>query len=187
MLDKLYYVSTNEEKIKEARAILGFPIESMQIEADEIQDLDIENIVQKKAAAAYTIVRKPLLVDDAGLYIHAWNGFPGPFVKYIMDSGGSELFLRMLSGEKDRSAYYRVAIGYHDGKDIHVFTGEAHGKITLSPRGTKGWGYDPIFQPEGYIKTFGELSPDEKNSISHRRKALEKLKIFLNEKIFIDT
>jgi XTP/dITP diphosphohydrolase len=176
---KLYFVSGNEGKIKEAEAILEMPIEIAKIDLDEIQEMDIEKIVQKKAAAAFEIVKKPLIVDDAGLYIDTWKGFPGPFVKFINQTGGNELLLQMMQAETNRKAYFKTAIGFHDGNFIHTFTGEVQGEIAMEKRGNEGWGYDPIFIVEDKNKTFAEMTAGEKNAVSHRKRALEKLKEFL--------
>jgi XTP/dITP diphosphohydrolase len=179
MTPELYFITSNEGKIAEAQAILGFPISITKLEIDEIQDSDIEQIAYKKVAVAFAHIKKPVIVDDAGLYIEAWNGFPGPFVKYIDKAGTYELLLQMMHSEKNRNATFKAAIGYHDGKTIHTFLGEVKGKIALEKRGENGWGFDPIFIPEGYTQTFSELHGEVKNTLSHRKKALEKLKIHL--------
>lgn len=140
--------------------------------------MDIEAIVRRKAEDAFTILQRLLLVDAVGLYIDAWNGFPGPFNKYLMESGGNDLFLRMLKHEKKRSVTARAAIGFHNGSEVHTFIGEVKGSVATEKCGDYAFGWDPIIIPEGQTRTFGEMSPEEKNAISHRRKALDKLKLF---------
>ena len=178
---KLAFVTGNEGKIKEAQEILGIPIEIVKAELDEIQSLDIELIAKRKAQDAFAKLQKPLLVDDAGLFIEAWNGFPGAMVKFIDVAGGNELLLKMLVAESNRRAYFKSCVGFHDGKTISVFSGEAHGSIATTQRGNNGWGYDPIFIPEGSEQTFAEMTTEEKNKISHRRKALTKLQSYLKK------
>jgi XTP/dITP diphosphohydrolase len=141
----------------------------------------MELIAKKKAQEAFARLRKPLLVDDAGLFIEAWNGFPGAMVKFIDIAGGNELLLKMMVAEPNRNAYFKSCVGFHDGTAISVFSGEVHGSIATTQRGKNGWGYDPIFIPEGSGQTFAEMTTDEKNKISHRRKALEKLQGYLKQ------
>lgn len=177
----IYFVSSNKGKIKEAQEILAFPIKIKKLNLTEIQSLDVEEIVRHKTESAFAILQKPLIVDDVGIYVEAWNGFPGPFVKYIDVAGGCELLLKMMKGEKNRNAFTRVAIGYHDGKEVHVFIGEVLLTVSTEIRGTNGWGYDPIMIPRNDTRTFAEMTSEEKNAISHRRNALEKLKEYLSK------
>src|SRR3989344_9253219 len=167
----LCIVSTNKGKVREAQHILGFPLEQIDLELDEIQSLDIEEIARKKAEEAFRIIKKPLIVDDVGLYLNVWKGFPGPLTKFLEKSSG---YLHMLRNEANRRAVVKAVIGYHDGKKVHTFLGEVEGEIVKSPRGN-GWGFDPIFMPIGKSKTFAEMTIEEKSKISHRKKALKKL------------
>lgn len=105
MKDQLFFVTGNEGKMMEAQRILGFPIEIVKFDLEEIQSLDLAEIVRHKVLQAYQIVKKPVFVDDVGLYVSAWNGFPGPFVKYLREAGGNELLLRMMRLENDRSTH----------------------------------------------------------------------------------
>lgn len=180
-MKKLYFVTSNKDKVSEAEKILGIPIEIAHLEIDEIQSLDVEKIVAYKARAAYKKVKKPLFVDDVSFEIKAWNGFPGPFIKFLhlAGNGRHELLLRMLSQEKDRTVKVTAAIGYHDGKKVHVVTGSFTGKI-VPRRGEKGWGFDPYVVPAGHTKTLGELDPSVKNRISHRARALRKFERLLS-------
>lgn len=177
-MSNLSFVSSNEGKIKEAQKILGFPIDIVKLELDEIQSLNLNNIVIKKAEEAYKKLNKPLLVDDVGLYLNGWSGFPGPFIKFLISKSGNDLLLQMLSSFTDKSAVLKSAIGYHNGKEIMVFIGEVEGDIVES-RGKGGWGFDSIFVPKGYDKTFAQMTEKEKNKISHRFQALVKLKEYL--------
>lgn len=175
---ELYFVTSNEQKAREVEHILGFPIKTTTLELQEIQSLDLEEIVRQKVTAAYDAVSHPVIVDDVGFYVTSWNGFPGPFIKFLLGSGGNELLLRMMESEENREVIVRSAIGYHDGTAIHSFIGEARGEIVREPRG-QSWGWEPIFQPEGYTLTYAEIDREEKNSISMRRRALEKFRQYL--------
>ena len=179
---EIHFVTSNENKAKEAEAILGIPVKIIKQEINEIQSMDLEKVVRKKAEEAYKLVKKSLFVEDVGVYVEAWNGFPGPFTRYLYDCGGAELFVRMMNTEKNRNVAAKVAIGFHDGQQIRVLTGEIKGIIAGEVRGSHGWGWDPIFIPEGYGKTIAELGPEIKNKISARAIVLQKFKKLLNSK-----
>lgn len=178
----LTFVTSNKGKVKESQEILGFPIKIADIELDEIQSMSLKEIVEKKAHEAYSQIKKPLIVDDAGLFIEAWNGFPGPFIKYMWNAGGSDLILRLMDKEENRKVVVSAAIGFHDGKKVHTFVGEINAELARHSRGTDGWGFDPIVVPDGLNKTFSEMGEEEKNNISHRKAVLKKFKEFLKEK-----
>lgn len=181
-MKQLVFVSSNKGKIEEAQTILGRDMETAHLELVEIQDFDVEVVVRHKAQSAFEKIQKPLLVDDSGLYIEAWNGFPGPFIKYIMERGGNPLLLKMLEGTTNRNAYCVSAIGYHDGHEVHVFLGKKTGTLTESVRGTvHANGYNSIFIPEGSKKTYSEMTMEEKSTLSHRNDALQLLKKYLDE------
>lgn len=181
-MDKLYFVTGNKGKAREAQQILGIPIEITKIELDEIQSLDLKKIVEHKLKQAFDKVKSPVIVDDVSLQLDVWNGFPGPFVKYlhVASDGNNELILRMLKNESNRNGILVATIGYHDGENIHFFTGEIRVTISTEERGINGWGLDPILIPEGQTVTYAEMSEEEKNADSHRKRALKKLKEFLD-------
>lgn len=181
LMKKLYFVTSNKDKVSEAQKILGIPIEIVDMEIDEIQSMDLAKVVKHKAQEAYKKIKKPLFVDDVSFEVRAWNGFPGPFIKFLHLAGNNrhELLLRMLAAEKDKSVHVVAGIGYHDGKKVHVIEGSFEGTI-VSKRGSNGWGFDPYVVPFGYTKTLGELSENVKNKISHRALALKKFKKFLD-------
>jgi len=177
----LYFATGNPEKVKEAQAILGIPIKIAELELDEIQDIDIEKVASRKVQEAFNILKKPVFIDDVGVYIEAWNGFPGPFAKFLQEAGGCAQILRMLENEKNRNVLIKSLVAFCDGKKIHIFTGELHGKIAFDARGKTGWGFDPIIIPDGQGQTYAEMGEEKKNSLSHRRLALDKFKKFLNK------
>lgn len=178
---KLVFVSTNEGKISEAERALGMVLEVARIKLEEIQSFDQEEIVKRKAEYAFERVGKPLIVDDVGLAFTAWNGFPGPFIKYVEDIVGYEKVLKMLQNEVNREVLIRSVIGYHDGRGVHIFTGEVKGVFTTESRGAQGWGFDPYFLPDGQSMTFAEMGPEKKGKISHRALAFKNLRIFLDQ------
>lgn len=168
-------VTRNAGKFEEARQELArFNIELRRIDADklEVQSDDVTVIATRAAEAAYREFGVPLIVDDTGLYIKALRGFPGPYSSYVLRTIGLEGVLKLLSGVEERSACFRTAVAYVDEAGVKVFTGETCGTLTKEPRGTSGFGYDPIFVPDGESRTYAEMDVSEKNRVSHRGKAL---------------
>lgn len=175
----IIFITGNEHKLREAKQILGIDIVSKNIDLREVQDVDLEKVVEDKLKHGYEVLRQPVMVEDTGLFFNALNGFPGALIKFLIQRAGREGIIKVLEGFDDKTATAKCAIGFtENGRDLKVFIGEVKGKI-VSPRGESGFGWDPIFQPEGYSKTFAEMSADEKNAISHRFKALEKFKQFI--------
>lgn len=179
---KITFVTGNEFKAKETAEILNIDLEVSQIELDEIQELDLKKVALHKLNQAYALLKKPVLIDDVSFEIHAWNGFPGPFIKWMLKAGnGPSLILKLLEGEKDRIATARLAIGFHDGKEARLFFGEAVGTVAYETRGDNGFGWDRVFVPDGYDQTFAQMPSELKNSISHRGRALQKFYDFLSK------
>ena len=176
----LVFVTSNKDKAREAEEILGIPLEIKNLELDEIQDLDVEKVVEYKAQQAFDSVKSPVFVDDVGLYVNAWNGFPGAFIKYIFKSVGLDKMKDWLELESDNRITVIAALGYHDGETVHTFTGKVNASF-VDPRGDQGWGFDPYVLPEGETKTWGEQERKIKNASSHRYKALVNFKNYLNK------
>lgn len=183
-LQNLTLVSSNKKKASEVQRILKVPITVSQIDIEEIQELDLEKIALNKLEQAFQIIKKPVLIDDVSVEITAWSNFPGPLIKWLLHAGGGDdakVLLKMLGDEKNRKAKAKLAIGLHDGTKPHIFIGEVAGSIAEEIRGENGFGWDPVFIPDGYSQTFAEMSPDVKDSISHRGRALKKLSDFIKD------
>ena len=170
----LVFVTSRAEKAAEA-ARIGFDVDRLDVDLPEPQALDPSDIVTAKARAAYKLLERPVLVEDSGLAIQAWGGFPGALVKWLEKSAGVAAFARMLDGFDDRSATAVCAIAYCDGGEVVSVRGEVAGAIAPAPRGSAGFGWDVIFVPEGGSRTFAEMSPAEKDRVSHRRRAWDAL------------
>lgn len=179
-MKKLIVATGNKGKVQELEDILKIPLEIANIEVDEVQSMDLEYVARKKAESAFKILKKPVVIDDVGVFIDAWNDFPGPFVKYIFLHLGNKKVLKLLAKEKNRKVIVRSVVGYHDGKKVHTFLGEVKGKIAFKELGTDGWGFDPIIIPNGQTKTYAQMGNKKKNQLSHRRKAFDKFKEFLD-------
>lgn len=174
----LTYVTSNDHKAREIAETLGVSIVRVDIALDEIQEMDLKKVVRHKTFEAYRALKKPVIVEDVGFYLDDWNGFPGPLVKWFHATVGYEKLTRMLS-KRRRGAEFVVMYGFYDGERFRSFVGISKGRIAASPRGDGGWGFDTVFIPAGYRKTFAELGGSIKLKISARRIALEKLKRFI--------
>jgi len=173
-------VTSNPGKAREFENIfseykLSFRIEP--IKTPEIQAMDLRIIAEESAIYAYDILREPVLVEDAGLFINALNGFPGPFSSYAYKTIGVKGMLKLMENVEDRRARFLSVIAFYTPMigGVKIFTGEVEGYIAMEPRGSGGFGFDPIFIPaEGDGRTFAEQSIEEKNKLSHRARAAKK-------------
>ncbi len=183
LMNKLYFVSSNEEKYREIRGALlesGVEVERISLDLPEIQSLDPVEVAAYKARKAYEHLQTgSVLVEDTGLEILAWNGFPGALIKWVLKTVGEEGLCRQLNAWSDRRSRATVILCLFDGHDLHVFRGQSEGTITASPRGEFGFGWDSIFQPDGYTQTYGEMLREAKMQISMRGRAVEALRRFL--------
>jgi len=173
----VYLASTNVHKYLEAREITaqyGLSLAFLREDVPELQHDDVAEIAREGAIWAAEKWDLPVLVEDTGLFIEALGGFPGPYASYVYRTIGLPGVLKLLEGVEDRRACFRTALAFCDGRGAEpvVFTGEVWGRIATEARGTGGFGYDPIFVPDGGDgRTFAEMSRSEKNALSHRARA----------------
>ena len=178
----VFFATNNINKFNEARRVLAeykIAVGMLRVKAAEIQSESLKEIAQTSARDAFKRCRLPVIVEDAGLFIEALNGFPGPYAAYAYKTIGNKGLLKLMENVEDRKAKFQSAIVYCDGYSGApvCFEGEAAGKITKEERrgnGKSGFGFDPIFQPRGSEKTFAEMTIEEKNGFSHRAKAVRK-------------
>ncbi|HEY6930374.1 MAG TPA: non-canonical purine NTP pyrophosphatase [Thermoanaerobaculia bacterium] len=168
------FVTGRPEKAAEAGR-LGYQLESIPLDLAELQALDPGDVVEAKARAAYERLSRPVIVEDSGLEIHVWHRFPGALVKWLERSAGVEALARMLDPFGQRSATATCVVAYYDGADLISGRGEVTGSIAAAPRGSGGFGWDSVFVPEGNSRTFAEMSGEEKDRVSHRRRAWDSL------------
>jgi non-canonical purine NTP pyrophosphatase (RdgB/HAM1 family) len=184
---EIVLATRNPNKIAEIKEILGDLValetisEAVKVDIPEFGRSLLENSLTK-AAFAYRLCHRPTLADDSGLFVDCLEGAPGIYsARYGRnDKERISRLLKELGTEKNRKASFRVVFVYYynDGKFM-VFEGRCAGSIADSARGSEGFGYDPVFIPAGYKKTFGELGSSVKNRISHRARALNKFRKFL--------
>lgn len=171
-LGELLFVTSNEGKLKEAEAVLGVRLEHRALDLVEPQSLDLHEVVRAKAAAAHAALGRPVLVEDTGLELLGLGGFPGPLVRWLLASVGPDGICRIVDAFGDRRAVARCVACAADAEGVVVGEGAVLGSIAPQPRGLGGFGWDGAFVPDGGDgRTFGEMAADEKNAISHRRKA----------------
>lgn len=178
------FVTGNRNKLAEVVAILGadFPFE-LRNQAVDLPELQGEpaDIAREKCRLAAQQVRGPVLVEDTSLCFNALQGLPGPYVKWFLDKTGHEGLNNLLAAYDDKSAYAQCIFAYAssaDDVDPQVFVGRTPGVI-VAARGPSDFGWDPIFQPDGFESTYAEMDKTTKNTISHRYKSLELLRTFL--------
>ena len=177
----LYFITGNKNKFAEAKSILP-NIEQLDIDLPEIQDIDARNVIKAKLLEALNHKSGEFLVEDTSLYLNCIKGLPGPLIKWFLKTIGNKGLFNLVERLGDNEAQAKTIIGYAKSpEEIYFFEGLIPGKIVPS-KGEFGFGWDPIFQPEGFDKTFAEMTTEEKNSVSMRKLALEKLKDFLVSK-----
>lgn len=175
------FITGNDNKARELGEILGTHIKREKLELEEIQTLDMHQIVEYKLKKAYQILKHPVLVEDVGLVFHAFGNLPGPFIKFFNHEIGIENYPKLLSPFANKNITAICVYGLYDGKEMHFFEGTSKGTIAPEAKGENGFGFDVIFIPEGETRTMAEMSAEEKHKISHRGRALAKLKEFLDK------
>ncbi|MCX6823874.1 MAG: non-canonical purine NTP pyrophosphatase [candidate division SR1 bacterium] len=181
----LYFVTGNKNKFKECQSILGTEnVEQLDIDLDEIQETDPYKIIRHKLQEALKKHPGPLMIEDTSLYMESPGGaLPGPFIKRFLKEIKNEGLYGLAKNAGKYKAKATVLIGYAKNKDeIEFFEGSVEGTI-VEPTHPTDFGRDPLFQPDGYDKSYAAMSREEKNEISMRRIALNKLKIFLEKNL----
>ncbi len=183
-LSQLLIATTNPGKLAEFRDLLRDRVDEIlssgQVNAPEVEEdrPTLQGNALKKARTLFEFAGIPALADDTGLEVDALDGRPGVrSARYAGEDGDAEAnmakLLRELTGRPDRSAQFRTAVVYYDGQGGRLYEGVCRGTIMEAPRGSRGFGYDPLFLPDGESGTFAELASAVKNRISHRGRALQ--------------
>ena len=198
----LNFVTTNPGKVREATEYLDDEVVQFDFDYPEVQADDLGTVAAQGAREAYHAADGPVIVDDAGLFIDAFDGFPGPYSSYVEDTLGVERLAEVCADLDDARARFECVLAYcdgdafdaspdpidesdraaaaatvaggesdDDGLPVKLFYGQVPGRI-VPPRGDDGFGFDPIFEHDG--TTFAEVTPAEKNAVSHRGRALAK-------------
>lgn len=177
----MYFITSNDNKLKEYQDILGVRLERISLDLPEIQSISVEAVGKEKALTAYKKLEHPVFVEDTGLFFEDMGGLPGALVKHFVDNLPLKKICTLLA--ENRQAIARVCLAYcQDGKDVRFFVGETKGTISIEPRGENGFGWDSIFIPNGSKKTFAEMKNEEKNQYM-RAEAAKKFKEYLKAEI----
>ena len=193
-MKEIILATHNKHKLEEVRQILE-PLDFVVKSADDYHLSDVEETGETfadnailKAISGCKETGKPVIADDSGISICGLNNQPGVYsARYAVANGGYpavfDVINKELGDNPNRKAFYTcvIALAYSE-TEVYTFTGEMHGSLAKTYSGTGGFGYDPLFIPDGFDTTLGHISAEEKNKISHRGKALEKLYAFLKER-----
>lgn len=190
---KLVFATNNNHKLEEIRAILGQQIDILSLKDinchEDIPETaeTLEGNALIKARFVYEHYHLDCFADDTGLEVEALNGAPGVYsARYAGGEGhdseaNMKKLLQEMQGKANRKARFRTVIAFIESGDTHLFEGTVHGKITEEKHGDSGFGYDPIFRPDGFSETFAEMGNEAKNQISHRANAVKKLCEYLSQ------
>ena len=190
MNNGILFGTNNPHKLKEIREILrgeysvfSLKDRGISLDVEETED-SLEGNALLKAKTYFELSQLPCFADDTGLEVEALEGAPGVYTaRYAGPACRAEdniqKLLKELGDTSHRKARFRTVISFYDGKEDHSFEGIIEGNIAFAPRGEKGFGYDPVFIPEGKVLSFAEMASEEKHEISHRGRALAKFVSFL--------
>lgn len=178
MSNEILFATSNTHKVIEAGITLAeFDVRVVQVQAkgQEIQSDDVAEVASHSAREAARSVGSPLIVEDAGLFVESLGGFPGPYSSYAYSTIGLRGILNLLGDNPQRWATFRSAVAYCEpGDEPRLFEGSVRGWIVATPSGAGGFGFDPIFAPEGLTQTLAELSLEEKCRVGHRGRAMRR-------------
>ncbi len=176
-MKSVYVATSNPAKLKELELLAGeYGLELVPLDVPkvEVQSEELEVVASYAALTASLLSGKALIVEDSGLFIKALNGFPGSMSSYVYRKLGVHGVLKLMDGVGCREAYFKSVIAFSDpGRGVELFSGVVHGELSLSARGSGGFGFDPIFVPKGCDRTFAEMDVAEKNRLSHRGAAFK--------------
>jgi non-canonical purine NTP pyrophosphatase (RdgB/HAM1 family) len=174
------FVTGNADKATYLSRFLGITLEHQAVNAEEIQSLDLLEVTKHKLRAAYSVIQKPVLVEDVSLEFEAFGRLPGTFIKHFIDEIGLEGLCRLLDG-KSRKATARCAFGYTDGNQEKYFEGSAPVTIAQSPAGEFGYGWDKIAIHDGFAITRAQMTKEDNERMYLQVKPIEKVREFLLE------
>lgn len=177
----LYFITSSKGKFTEVSSVIP-DIKHLTIDLPEIQEIDPKKIISAKLQEAFKHHSDECIVEDTSLYLDCLNGLPGPLIKWFLKNIGNEGVFKIGEKFENTKATAKTFIGYaKSASDIHFFEGDVSGNVVY-PRGDKGFGWNPIFQPEGSTKTFAEMELPEKRKYSMREIAAQKLGKYLFSK-----
>lgn len=175
------FITGNQNKVEHLARWLGQPVNHHKVDLDELQSLDPHVVADHKVRQAYDILKQPTLIEDVSLTFEAMGRLPGTYIKAFLEELGTDGLCKLADGLAHRRAYATVLYALYDGKNVHYFEHVVKGTVPPEPRGKHGFGWDPIFIPDGSDKTYGEMGDTEElRPLSVRAIAVEKLRAFLD-------
>ena len=175
----LTFITGNPAKAEQLGIHLDHPVAHQAVDLAEVQSLDLAEVVESKVRAAHEIVGGLVLVEDTSLVFDGLGRLPGPLIKWFLQELGNDGLCDLLAC-KDRRATASVLFGLYDGETLQTFGSSVAGAIAEAPRGARGFGWDPVFIPEGHGQTWGEMDAETQKQTSMRRVALAQLGEFLS-------
>ena len=176
----LKIITHNHNKYEEMKKIIP-DLEMVNLEYPEVQTDTLEEVIDFALTYLANEIEGNFIIDDSGLFIEALNDFPGVYSAYVHRTIGNRGILKLMEKIENRYAYFKTVIGLRYKDVNYKLVGICHGYIANEERGENGFGYDPIFVPENYKRTFAEMTTEEKNRVSHRGKAVLKLQALLKK------
>lgn len=180
-LPLLHFVTSNRHKAEEVEHLLGSFVRRVDLDLQEIQALTTREIAIAKLEAARPHAPHPLAVEDVSLSLEELGGFPGPYIKWLIASAGGDGLTAVARGLRSNLATARCVVAVWDGRAVRLAEGSVAGKILAEPRGSRKFGWDAWFLPDGSSRTYGEMSRDEKRDISHRAIAWRRMREMLED------
>jgi len=173
------FITGNQNKADYLAKYLGFPVDHVKLDLDELQSLDLKIIVEHKVKQAYDVIKRPVIVEDVSLECLALGRLPGPFIKFFVEEMPAEDFCSLFIG-RNREAVAKCVFGFYDGETLKLFEGKLNGRIAEQPSGENGFGWDKLFIPDGYNVTRASLSKEDDRKTYLQLKPFEEVKSFLN-------
>ncbi len=180
-MQRLVFITGNQYKADFLAKWLGQPVEHRKLDLEEIQSLEPDVVLADKARRAYEIVKEPVLVEDVTLTFTAMGRLPGTFIRWFLEELGPVGLCNLAAGLEHQKAVAAITYAIYDGSMLKTFYGDAVGRIAPAPRG-ESFGWNSIFIPDGFEKTYAQLTDEEFAAHSHRGKALRLLKAYLERK-----
>lgn len=180
------FITGNQHKADYLAKWLGTPVNHQKIDLEELQSLDLRAVVEHKARSAYATTGQPVLVEDVALTFSALGRLPGTMIKWFLEEIGNDGLCKIMRGFDNRRATASIMYAYFDGTDLRIFEGHVPGSVAPEPRSSDeatAWksslSWNSVFIPGGSDKTYAQMSDEELEPFSHRRKAVEELRKFL--------
>ncbi len=181
MKRQLTFITGNQHKADYLARFLDEHVAHYKLDLDELQSLDPRTVIEHKVRQAYDVLKQPVLVEDSILTFTAMGRLPGTFIKWFENEMGVDGLAKLAHSLERPEAVGELRYALYDGGRMYLFEGEMRGRIAQEPRGSRGFGFDPIFINEGYDITRGEMTQEQYDTSSYRLQALKKLKSFLEK------